>query len=104
MVIVRFSQCVYVSTVAHCVILFYYRYTGPTYELLFTYSSPCGWIRLPNDGGIGNVQTITAGSEILRYSYDDRDRLTRACAVSSTSSTCLGGTTFNQSYAYDLHE
>ena len=48
------------------------------------------------------MQTITAGSEILRYSYDDRDRLTRACAVSSTSSTCLGGTTFNQSYTYDL--
>jgi RHS repeat-associated protein len=52
----------------------------------------------------GNVRTIAnpLGSETLRYAYDDRDRLTAACAVSGAASpTCLGGSTFNQAYAYD---
>ncbi len=52
----------------------------------------------------GNVQNITNAqtSETLRYGYDHRDRLTAACAVTNAeSATCLGGSTFNQSYAYD---
>ncbi|WP_204753891.1 RHS repeat-associated core domain-containing protein [Herpetosiphon giganteus] len=56
----------------------------------------------------GNVQTITSRdalnpNEIMRYSYDHRDRVTNACAVSSASSSiCIGGATFNQSYGYDV--
>ena len=55
----------------------------------------------------GNVRTISSqdtlnANEIMRYSYDHRDRVTNACAVSSTSSSvCIGGATFNQSYGYD---
>ncbi len=55
----------------------------------------------------GNVQTITSrdalnANEIMRYNYDHRDRVTNACAVSSASSSvCIGGATFNQSYSYD---
>lgn len=56
----------------------------------------------------GNVQTIASmdslnANEIMRYSYDHRDRVTNACAVtSSSSSVCIGGATFNQSYSYDV--
>lgn len=44
----------------------------------------------------GNVRTISSqdtlnANEIMRYSYDHRDRVTNACAVSSTSSSvCIG--------------
>lgn len=54
--------------------------------------------------GVGNVRTTDSPeqAETLRFGYDDRDRLTSACAVANVNSTpCVGGTTFNQTYAYN---
>ena len=55
--------------------------------------------------GVGNVRTTDSPeqAETLRFGYDDRDRLTAACAVATVgSSSCVGGSTFNQTYTFDL--
>jgi RHS repeat-associated protein len=71
--------------------------TGPQSQTLFR--------RYYTYDGIGNVRSTESPpeAEALRYFYDDQDRLTTACAVTNAASnTCLGGSTFNQSYTYDL--